>query len=112
MKSYFCYLLTSVCRTRTYIGATVNLNRRLRQHNGTCKGGANATKMHRPWTLIFCVSGFTTWSEALKFEWRWKHVFMSHCRRYRPSRGLREREKRLCELLTLYPHLKKSLVNE
>lgn len=27
----------------TYVGATVDLNRRLRQHNGEIKGGAHAT---------------------------------------------------------------------
>ena len=39
----FVYLLESSDKA-TYVGATVDLNRRLRQHNCELKGGAIATK--------------------------------------------------------------------
>ena len=38
----FVYMLES-SDGATYIGATVDLNRRLRQHNGEIKGGAKRT---------------------------------------------------------------------
>jgi len=63
------YLLVSV--PRTYIGATCDPDRRLRQHNGALAGGARATA-GRSWTRVLYISGFPTWSDALKFEWKWK----------------------------------------
>ena len=38
MVNYFVYLLESTNHA-TYVGATVNLDHRLRQHNGEIKGG-------------------------------------------------------------------------
>ena len=42
MSKYYVYLLESTNHC-TYVGATMNLDRRLRQHNGEIKGGARAT---------------------------------------------------------------------
>ena len=67
----YVYLLQS--DKKTYIGATINVTRRLRQHNKEIKGGAKYTK-HGQWTIIAYVSGFPTWKEALKFEWKWKQL--------------------------------------
>jgi len=50
---------------------TNNINKRLRQHNGILKGGAKAT-CGRTWKRVCHVSGFSSWSDATKFEWRWK----------------------------------------
>jgi len=62
----------------TYVGATVDLNRRLRQHNGEIKGGAHATtskvKKGKTWNRICHVSGFPDWNATLQFEWRWKQL--------------------------------------
>lgn len=66
------YLLAAV--TRTYVGATQDLERRLRQHNGELKGGAKYTKSQRPWRVVLVVCGFRNFSEALMFEWAWKHA--------------------------------------
>ena len=65
------YLLRSETRPRrTYCGATNNLRRRLRQHNGELCGGARATHAGRPWRLVGIARGFgTNASAALRFEW-------------------------------------------
>jgi structure-specific endonuclease subunit SLX1 len=74
MKEFFVYLLES--SNYTYVGATVDLEHRLRQHNGEIKGGARATsrrvKKGEIWKRICHIKGFPSWSEALKFEWAWK----------------------------------------
>ena len=62
----------------TYIGATVNLDKRIRQHNKEIKGGATATSIKvnqgQVWSYICYVENFPNWNEALKFEWRWKQI--------------------------------------
>ena len=60
-------------RNKTYVGATVNPNRRLRQHNCEITGGARATKGRR-WQRRFLVGGFADERAALRFEWRWKYL--------------------------------------
>ena len=75
MTKYFVYLLESTNHA-TYVGATVNLEHRLRQHNCEIKGGARATSMKvkkgEIWKRVCHIEGFPTWSECLKFEWAWK----------------------------------------
>ena len=62
----------------TYIGATVNLERRLKQHNKIIKGGAKATSIKvdngEQWKYYCYVENFPNYNEALKFEWRWKQI--------------------------------------
>lgn len=65
----YCYLLFS--GRQTYIGATVDPDRRLRQHNGEITGGARRTH-GLSWQRACYVSGFPTWNAALQFEWAWK----------------------------------------
>jgi predicted GIY-YIG superfamily endonuclease len=73
----FVYLLVSTSGA-TYVGATIDLDHRLRQHNKEIKGGAHATsaKVARGevWRRHCYVSGFPTWKSALQFEWRWKQI--------------------------------------
>ena len=73
----YVYLLVST-NGNTYVGATVDLNRRLRQHNKEIKGGAHATGIKvaqgEEWTRAAHVSGFPDWQAALQFEWRWKQL--------------------------------------
>ena len=64
-------MLASLDNKRTYVGATVNPDRRLRQHNGEISGGARATK-GRAWRRVFLIGGFADERDALRFEWRWK----------------------------------------
>lgn len=70
-KPWFCYMLQSVDGARTYVGATVDPDRRLRQHNGEICGGARATK-GRCWKRRYLIGGFADERAALRFEWRWK----------------------------------------
>jgi structure-specific endonuclease subunit SLX1 len=75
--SFFVYLLVSSSGS-TYIGATVNLEHRLRQHNKEIKGGAKATSIKveqgELWERAAYISGFPDWQAALQFEWRWKQL--------------------------------------
>lgn len=73
----YVYLLLSSDKA-TYVGATVDLERRLRQHNKEIKGGAHATgskvEKGENWIRACHVSGFPDWPSALQFEWRWKQL--------------------------------------
>lgn len=74
---FFVYLL--ICSDgSSYVGATVDLDHRLRQHNNEIKGGAKATTIKvsqgKKWTRYAHVSGFPDWQSALQFEWRWKQL--------------------------------------
>ena len=73
----YVYLLQSSSK-KTYVGATYNVERRVRQHNGVLKGGAKYTgkwvNRGDTWTCMGYVSGFPTWRDALQFEWKWKFL--------------------------------------
>ena len=101
MKQYFVYLLESTNHT-TYIGATVDLEHRLRQHNGEIKGGAVATtrKVNKgeTWKRVCHIEGFPTWSECLKFEWALKFYSRKLSKKLFP---LDRRKKALETLLCL-----------
>lgn len=64
---YFCYIIRS--GDRTYNGYTVDLERRLRQHNGELKGGARSTQ-GREWEYLAVLSD-PNWTkqDAMKCEW-------------------------------------------
>jgi predicted GIY-YIG superfamily endonuclease len=95
------YLLVST-KGNTYVGATVDLNRRLRQHNKEIKGGAHATGIKvaqgETWERAAHVSGFPDWQAALQFEWRWKHLSRKYPVKMNP---LERRMSALKELLEL-----------
>ena len=98
MSLFYVYLLQST-RGSTYIGATINLDRRLRQHNKEIKGGAKATgrKVARgeTWNRICYVSGFPSWPAALQFEWRWKQLSRTKTIRKLPRNDRRQAALRL-----------------
>ena len=99
--SFFVYLLVSTSGN-TYVGATVDLNRRLRQHNKEIKGGARATSVKvsqgETWVRAAHVSGFPDWQAALQFEWRWKHLSRKYDNKLKP---LERRMNALNDLLAL-----------
>jgi structure-specific endonuclease subunit SLX1 len=73
----FVYLLVS-SDGATYVGATVDVDRRLRQHNKEISGGARATGIKvakgETWQRYCYVKGFPDWQACLQFEWRWKQL--------------------------------------
>ena len=97
----FVYLLLS-SDNATYVGATIDLDRRLRQHNKEIKGGAFATsaKVNKgeTWIRACHVEGFPDCQAALQFEWRWKHLSRQLSNKLKP---LERRMKALEQLLAL-----------
>jgi structure-specific endonuclease subunit SLX1 len=97
----YVYLLVST-KGNTYVGATVDLERRLRQHNKELKGGAHATGIKvaqgETWTRAAHVSGFPDWQATLQFEWRWKQLSRKLPIKMNP---LERRMKALKDLLAL-----------
>jgi putative endonuclease len=47
MSNYIIYLLYNTNNNSTYVGITVNKERRIRQHNGELVGGAKYTKLKK-----------------------------------------------------------------
>jgi predicted GIY-YIG superfamily endonuclease len=74
VKPWFVYVLVSEATGRTYVGASVDPERRLRQHNGEIKGGARATRGFRPWRIGRIVGPIATQREALREERRIKKL--------------------------------------
>lgn len=98
--SYVYLLLSS--NGSTYIGATINLNRRLDQHNKLLKGGAKATgnrvENGEMWVRMCHVKNFPDWQSALQFEWRWKQLSRKI---YNKQHPLKRRSDALKMLLNL-----------
>lgn len=113
--SFFVYVLESTDKA-TYVGATVDLDHRLRQHNGELVGGAHATHVRiaqgNAWERVCHIRGFPDWRTSLQFEWALKH----HSRKFplkmlpleRRMRGLhtlmkKERSTSKSVLYSTYP---------
>ena len=70
LKKWFVYIL--LCADKTlYTGITVDVERRIKQHNGLITGGAKYTRIRkrRPVMLIY-KKEYKTMSEASKEEWK------------------------------------------
>ena len=94
---FYMYVYLLVCDDgSTYVGATVDLNRRLRQHNKELVGGAKATgrKIDKGlmWQRHCYVSGFPDWQATLQFEWRWKQISRTF------PKGMNPLERRMAAL--------------
>jgi len=101
ISRFFVYLLEST-NGSTYVGASVDVDRRLRQHNKEISGGAHATgikvKKGETWSRICYVSGFPTWPTALQFEWRWKQLSRKLPQHMKPVERRLDALKQLLEL--------------
>jgi structure-specific endonuclease subunit SLX1 len=108
-KPSFVYLL-ECSDGSTYVGATVDLEHRLRQHNKELAGGARATSFKvingHTWTRVCYVSGFPNWQSALQFEWRWKQLSRKITMRMPP---IEKRMKALDQLLALEKSTEKAI---
>jgi structure-specific endonuclease subunit SLX1 len=73
----YCYLLYTEC-SQTYVGATIDPDRRLRQHNKEISGGARATGIRveqgLTWKRACYITNIPEWRSALQIEWRWKQL--------------------------------------
>lgn len=95
-NKWIIYLLKSDVSSHTYIGATKNFNKRLRQHNGILKGGAKYTHANRPWKCVLIISGLPDKISALCLEWRLKRDRNMH-----PISGLKNRIYNVFDVLNL-----------
>ena len=85
MVEFVVYWIVS--GSKSYIGATHCVERRLRQHNREIKGGAKRTATDTPWKIQRVIRGFKTWQECLQFEYTFKH----QCKAFGYSRSQRQR---------------------
>lgn len=102
--SYYCYIIFND-NDRTYNGYTVNLQRRLKQHNGILKGGAKSTHNRGPWSFL-CVITSPCWdcvSTAMQHEWSIKYPTR---RRPRPKEYNRKMG-RLHSLEKVFEHMQR-----
>jgi len=87
MKLWTLYLLYHEESSRTYLGVTTNVERRLRQHRGEIVGGARFTSRIQKsypdckWNLVATLSSFPNQSEVT----RWERLLKSK------TRGLKQR---------------------
>lgn len=87
-REMYCYLLYTD-EGHTYVGATVDPDHRLRQHNGEIKGGARATGIRvaqgLTWKRACMITGIPEWRSALQIEWRWKQLGRTQCQHIRQA---------------------------
>ena len=112
VAKYFVYLLKSEVSNRTYIGYTVDVSRRLFQHNGKLAGGAKKTKQKRPWRVVMFVS-FEFERTAMQYEF-----CVQRTKKYRRGTGITNKMKvmkallsqeRICSTAPLNSELKRVL---
>ena len=111
-KNFFVYLLESTSGT-TYVGATVDLDHRLRQHNKEIKGGAVATSLKvnkgERWKRVLYIKNFPDWKSALQFEWKFKQMTRKIIKTQNKMNPLQRRIEALNQILLLEKPTSKSV---
>jgi predicted GIY-YIG superfamily endonuclease len=88
----YVYMVTDAKGNRTYVGYTVNPERRIRQHCGELAGGARSTRGFAGGCRFAVLAGpFASKRIALSVEKCWK---------LKRGRGLLARSRKLLEVLT------------
>ena len=81
----YVYLLLSTGNA-TYVGATINVERRVRQHNVKLKKAVPDTgirvKKGETWSPLCYVKNFPDWSSALQFGEKWKYLTRKQGKKY------------------------------
>jgi len=95
MTKYFVYLLKSKVSNRFYVGYTVNIQKRIRQHNGEISGGARKTIRNRPWEVVMYISGFQYEKTAMQYEYMIQH----------PPKRLRKKGGGIVKYMTIMKRL-------
>lgn len=95
MDNYYCYLLFSNSKNRTYIGITNNIKKRLSQHNN--HKGAKATRIANDW-IVYKIVGIFNKQNAASFEWYWKNQLYNN-KWIKTKSGLSNKINRLNNLL-------------
>lgn len=72
ISSWFVYVLASEAIDATYVGISIDVDRRLRQHNGEQPGGARSTRRGRPWRVAAVCGPMESRGHALQLEHRIK----------------------------------------
>ncbi len=72
MDDWIAYVLVSADGRRTYVGITLDLERRLAEHNGERPGGAKATRAGRPWSVGVSFGPYQSRSFAQRVEYQLK----------------------------------------
>ena len=112
LKPSFVYILLSSDQKASYVGATIDVDHRLRQHNKEIKGGAHATSVKvnqgHTWDRICYVKNFPNWQAALQFEWRLKQVSRKMATS-RPEKPFIRRLKALKQLLSFSQSTSKAI---
>lgn len=77
VRTHYCYILQQKekeYKLLNYVGYTVNVKRRIRQHNCEIVGGARYTKHRGPWEYLLQMT-CSTWDHirGLQVEWLIKH---------------------------------------
>ena len=113
-KPSFVYILLSSDQKASYVGATIDVDHRLRQHNKEIKGGAHATSVKvnqgHTWDRICYVKNFPNWQAALQFEWRLKQVSRKMATSTsRPEKPFIRRLKALKQLLSFSQSTSKAI---
>ena len=112
IQNFYVYLLQAKKHNKTYVGFTVDPDRRIRQHNRELRGGAAETGIKEGWRMILKIVGFKTKKHALRFESMFQKPLNRKLSRKVISENVKSRadgslERKLEELeylIPLYPH--------